>query len=84
MAGPDYQAGRLAIIVTADESAWDDTSNTVLTTVISPAVTQGLVVSTPLNHYSLSGFLSDVAHGPRLNDAATAPDFAGAFGLTVG
>lgn len=79
MAGPDYQAGRLAIVVTFDE---DDHSagNTVLTTVIAPGVAQ-LRVSTPLNHYSLSGYLSKLAGAAPLAEAAGSRSFAQAFGI---
>ncbi len=79
MAGPDYQSGRLAVVITADE---DDrnSGNKVLTVVIHRSQSQKVVTS-PLNHYSLSGFYSDMAGGPRLRNAATAPSFVAAFGL---
>jgi hypothetical protein len=82
MAAPDFQSGRLAVIVTADE---DDrnSGNKVLTVVIhrnSPA----RVVSAALNHYSLAGLYSDVTGTSRLRNATTAPGFAAAFGLQVG
>ena len=81
MAGPDFQAGRLAIVVTADE---DDktSSNQVLTVVIAPGVTHEVVTS-PLSHYSLTGLLGEVAGVPPLRDAAGAPSFAEAFGLRL-
>lgn len=85
LAGPDFKAGRLAVILTADE---DDRTqaNTVLTMVVHPSL-DGLhkVVSTPLTHYSLTRLLQDVAHSkPYLLNAATAPNLATAFGLTIG
>lgn len=82
LAGSDFQSGRLAVIVTADE---DDRSsnNAVLTVVIHPSQS-GRVVSTALNHYSLAGLQSDVIGMPRLRGGATAPGLAAAFGLTVG
>src|SRR5665647_2155124 len=71
MAGPDFLAGRLAIVVTADE---DDGSagNQVLTVVIAPGVTHEVVTS-PLSHYSLTGLLCEVAGVPPLREAAGAP-----------
>lgn len=85
LAGPDFKAGRLAVILTADE---DDGSqaNTVLTMVVHPAL-DGLhkVVATSLTHYSLTRLLQDVAHSaPYLLNAATAPNLATAFGLKIG
>lgn len=81
-AGPDWQAGRLAVILTADE---DDKSqnNTVLTVVIHPSQI-GNVVSTPLTHYSLTRTLERFGHAQAfLNNAATATDLATSFGLPV-
>ena len=78
-AGPDYKAGRLAIVITADE---DDGSqgNRILTLVIHPSLS-GRVVSTRMTTYSLSGALSDFGGSPRLRKAATAPGFRAAFGI---
>lgn len=85
LAGPDFAAGRLAVILTADE---DDRTqaNTVLTVVVHPSLDGAAkVVSTPLNQYSMTRFLQDVSHSaPYLSQAATAPDLATAFGLTIG
>lgn len=82
MAGADFQSGRLAVIVTADE---DDrnSGNKVLTAVIHRS-SPTKVVSTALNHYSLAGLYSDVTGTSRLRNATTAPGFAAAFGLWVG
>lgn len=79
-AGQDWKSGHLAIVVTADE---DDGSspNTVLTVVMNPAL-HGKVVTTALNHYSLTRFQEDVAGAGHLNNAAKATDMAAAFGLT--
>lgn len=79
MEGPDFTAGHLAIVVTADE---DDSSagNQVLTVVIAPGVSHEVVTS-PLTHYSLTGLLCELAGVPPLREAATAPSFARAFGL---
>jgi acid phosphatase len=80
-AGPDWQSGHLAVILTADE---DDklSGNIVLTVVIHPSQ-NGVVVSTPMTHYSLTRFIEDVNHVPYLNNAATAIDMAATFGLPL-
>jgi len=82
-AGPDWRAGRLAVVLTADESSGGDTTNTVLTVVIHPSQSAH-VVSTPLTHYSLTRLCDDVAHAPYLRNAATAPSLSAAFGLPIG
>jgi acid phosphatase len=81
-AGPDWKAGRLAIVVTADE---DDrrSGNKVLTIVATERQPQR-VVTTPLNHYSLTGFLEDVLGVPHLRNARSAPSLAKAFGVRIG
>jgi acid phosphatase len=79
MAGPDYRAGQLAIVVTFDED--DRTAgNTVLTTVIAPAVSK-VVASTPLDHYSLSRYLAELAAVPPPGEAAGSTSLAKAFTL---
>lgn len=80
--GPDWKAGRLAVVLTADE---DDRSqgNKVLTAVIHPSQSHR-VVTTALTHYSLTGLLCDVAHAPRLGAGATAPSMRAAFALPIG
>jgi acid phosphatase len=80
-AGPDWQSGRLAIVVTADEDDHHQ-GNTVLTVVASKHQAHA-VVSTPLTHYSLTRFLDDVAGVPYLRKAATAPSLTTAFGVTT-
>jgi acid phosphatase len=80
-AGPDWQSGHLAVVLTADE---DDKSqgNTVLTVVIHPSQS-GHVVSTPLTHYSLTRLYEDVVGTPHLNNAVGAPSMSSAFGLPM-
>ena len=80
-AGPDWKAGRLAVVLTGDE---DDGSsgNKVLTVVIHPSQ-HGRVVSTRLDHYSLSGLLSQVAGTVPLAEALRAPNLAAAFRLPL-
>lgn len=81
LAGPDFASGHLAVIVTADE---DDRSqdNKVLTTVFHPSQ-HGNVVDTPLTPYSITRFYDEVLGTPYLRNAATAPDLAQAFGLSL-
>jgi hypothetical protein len=78
-AGPDWQAGRLAIVVTFDE-AERVSSNAVLTVVAAPGLT-GKVVSTPLTHLSWSRWMSEIAGAAPQGEAAHVPSLGGAFGL---
>ena len=75
--GPDWKAGRLMVVVTADE---DDHSqgNLVLTAVLHPSL-QGVVVDTPLTHYSLTRLYDEVLGAPALGadaEAETGPVWA--------
>ena len=80
-AGKDWKAGRLAVVLTADE---DDrvSGNRVLTVVIHPSQ-HHRVVTTPLSHYSLTGLYDDALHVNRINNAKTAPSMAAAFHLPI-
>jgi acid phosphatase len=80
--GPDWKAGRLAIVITADEDDHHQ-DNQVLTTVVHPSL-QHVVVDEPLTHLSLSRLLSEVCHQPPLREAASAPSLGDAFHLPVG
>jgi hypothetical protein len=81
-AGPDWKAGRLAVVLTADE---DDKhhGNRVLTVVIHRSQ-HHRVVKTRLDHYSLAGLYADVLGVPRPGAAKTGPSMAAAFHLPVG
>ncbi|GAB7006276.1 hypothetical protein JCM18899A_37490 [Nocardioides sp. AN3] len=81
-AGPDWKAGRLAIVVTADED--DKHSGNRVLTVVATRSQARRVVATPLNHYALTGFLEDVLHVRHLRHARTAPSLAKAFGIRIG
>ena len=78
-AGPDWQAGRLLIVVTADEDDHGQ-DNLVLTTVLHPSL-HHVVVSTPLTHFSLTGLYDEVLGLPPLRQAGSAPSLLEAFGL---
>ncbi|WP_330475543.1 alkaline phosphatase family protein [Terrabacter sp. C0L_2] len=81
MAGPDWRAGHLAIVVTADEDDHHQ-DNLVLTVVAHPSM-HGAGVTTPLTHYSLARLYSEVLGAEPLGEAATAPSMAKAFGLEL-
>jgi phosphatidylinositol-3-phosphatase len=79
MAGPNYRAGDLAVVVTFDED--DRTAdNVVLTTVIAPTVSH-VVAETPLTHYSLSRYLAELGGVTPLGEAANAQSLRTPFGL---
>jgi phosphatidylinositol-3-phosphatase len=80
-AGPDWQSGHLAVVITADTDDRSD-NNTVLTVVAHPSQ-QGNVVDQRLDHYSLSRLYSDVLNAPPLNRAASANSMSDAFGLPL-
>lgn len=75
--GPDYRAGRLAIIITFDE---DDTSgdNSVLTVVVSP-YTSRVVSNRPFTHYSLTRYFAELTATTPLRAAANAPSLRSDF-----
>ncbi len=77
MRGPDYQAGRLAIVVTFDE---DDTSgpNRVLTVVIAPQ-TAHVVSSAAFSHYSWTRYAAELSGATPLRAAATARSLRSTF-----
>lgn len=81
MAGPDYQAGNLTIIVTFDEG--DSSSNNVLFVVIDPRLNAKTVTGS-FNHYALTKWLDDNSGVSDLRSAATAGDLRAAFGLGGG
>jgi acid phosphatase len=79
MAGPDYQAGRLTIIVTFDEDDGSQ-SNRVPFVVIDPAL-HAKTVTGSFNHYSMTKWFDDNAGVAELNNAASASNLKAAFGL---
>ena len=80
-AGPDWNSGRLAIVITADED--DHSQGNKVLTVVASKYQQHRVVGTPLNHYSLTRFINDVAGTRYLRNAATASSMTTAFGVTT-
>ena len=79
--GRDWRAGRLAVVLTADENDGSP-GNNVLTVVIHPSQNHH-VVSAPLTHYSLTQLYGKVTHTAYLGHARTAPSLARAFGLPL-
>jgi hypothetical protein len=78
--GPDWKAGRLAIVVTFDESDQGAGGENVPFVLIAPA-TRHAVVTRALNHYALTRFLDEVAGASLLGNAGTEPDIAPLFGV---
>jgi acid phosphatase len=79
LASTDFTSGRLTVVVTFDE---DDihSGNQVLTVVLNAALSgKHKVVTTWLDHYSLSGYYSHVLRASRLRKATSG--FSTAFGL---
>jgi len=81
-AGPDWRAGRLLVVLTADE---DDhhAGNRVLTVLAHPGLHQRSVRG-PLDHYALARLLAEAAGAPAPRNAAHAPSISAALGLRVG
>jgi phosphatidylinositol-3-phosphatase len=77
MAGPDYTAGRLAVVIVFDEGS---SSQTVPFVVVSPRESHR-VVAGAFNHYSLCRMFDDVLRVAPLKAATGAPGLAAAFGL---
>jgi acid phosphatase len=81
MSGPDWRAGHLAIVVTADEDDHHE-NNLVLTAVAHPSI-HGAVFTALLTHYSLARLYSEILAAKPLGEAAAAPSMATAFGLDL-
>ena len=79
LSGPDWAAGRLAVVVTFDEVEENDTG-TLLTVVVAPTL-HGTRVAVPLNHYAWSRWMTDLVGAPPLRNAARAPSLGKAFHL---
>lgn len=77
--GPDWQAGRLAVVITFDE-AETSSDNTVLTVVVAPGL-RGAVSDGALTHESWTRWMSDLVGSPAPGDARDAPSLGAAFGL---
>ena len=78
--GPDYQAGRLAVVIVFDENG-GAAGNQVYCAVISPFTAPGTQSSTNFTHYSLLRTTEEILGVPLLGNAATATSMRAAFGL---
>ena len=79
LAGPDYRAGRLVVVVTWDEGT--RTSNHIPTVVVSPTA-QGVRVTDHVTHCGLLAMEEDLLRLPRLGCAVAAPSPGRALGLS--
>ena len=78
LAGPDYRAGRLTIIITWDEGSAAD--NHIPTLIVAPG-TRHVRASGSYTHCSTLRLVEDLLRLPRLGCAATAPSMAAEFRL---
>ena len=81
--GPDYQSGRLTVVIVYDEGSGSGTNahSTVAAVVMSPYTIPGTVSATAFTHYSLLKAAADIGGVPELNNAATANSLRTAFGF---
>jgi acid phosphatase len=78
-AGPDYQSGRLVVVITFDEIEGTGTGS-ILTVVVTPTV-RGRTVTSALNHLSWSRWMTDLVGAKPLRQGANAVSLGRAFGL---
>lgn len=78
VAGPDYRAGRLTVIVTWDEGT--SASNHIPTVVVAPGVSH-VSTSAPLTHCSSLRFIEEQLRLPLLGCAATVRSLGPPFGI---
>ncbi|HUX69945.1 MAG TPA: alkaline phosphatase family protein [Cellulomonadaceae bacterium] len=76
--GADWNAGRLAVVVTFDEAETGG-DNTVMTVVVAPSI-DGVVAGQALTHLSWTRWMSDLIGSPAPRDARAAPSLGAAFG----
>jgi phosphatidylinositol-3-phosphatase len=77
MSGPDWHAGRLAIVVVFDEG---ETTEQVPFVLMAPGLS-GATMSAPANQYALTRFIDEIIGAHLLRRANGAADVAAAFGL---
>lgn len=78
LSGPDWSAGRLAIVITFDEV--EEGTGTLLTVVVAPGL-HGTRVTAPLTHLAWCRWMTDLVGAPPLRLAARAPSLGKAFHL---
>jgi hypothetical protein len=79
LAGPDWKAGRLAVVITFDEVEGSG-GGSLLTVVVAPGL-HGARVGAPLSHLSWCRWMTDLVGAPPLRDAARATSLGRAFHL---
>jgi hypothetical protein len=79
LSGPDYRAGRLALVVTFDESE-GGAGGDVLTVVVAPSLHHA-VVGTPLSHLSWCRWMTDLVGARPLRQASGTTSLGRAFAL---
>jgi acid phosphatase len=72
MAGPDFAAGKLLVVVTFDEDD-HDAGNHILTVFMHPALKHA-VIQQRFDQYAVSGLVSRLVGAPPLREAASATD----------
>jgi phosphatidylinositol-3-phosphatase len=75
-AGPDFEAGRLLVVVTFDEDD-HDAGNHILTVFVHPAL-QSTTIKQRFDQYAVSGLVSRLVGAPPLREAASATDLTAA------
>jgi phosphatidylinositol-3-phosphatase len=82
VASPDYQSGKLTVILTADTSSSSDPGNHLATIVASRLVPVHTTATGRFDHYSLLRLTEDLTGvSPHLGAAATAADMRPQLGL---
>jgi hypothetical protein len=76
LAGPNYQAGNTAVVITFDE---DEGQGIVFTTVVSPYTPAGSTSGTAFSHYSLLKTTEQLLGLGQLGNAASANSMLSAF-----
>jgi phospholipase C len=80
LAGPDYQNGRLLVVVVFDENA-GASGNQVYAALLSKRIAPGTTSSTNFTHYSLLRTTEEILGLPLLGSAAGASSMRSAFNL---
>jgi phosphatidylinositol-3-phosphatase len=76
VAGPDFAADRLLVVVTFDEDD-HDAGNHILTVFVHPALRHA-TISVRFDQYAVSGLVSRLVGAPPLHEAASATDLTAA------
>ena len=83
LASPDYRAGRLLVVITADTSQSAANGNLLATILVSPDIPAGTTATARFDHYSLLRLDEELLGLPPLANAAAAADMAPAFNLPL-